>query len=346
MASSRGRSLAWLLASMLVATAAHADPSAADRETARGLMQQGRELRAKNDEKGALKSFQAADAIMHVPSTGMEVARSQVALGQLVEARDTIAGIRRIPAKPSDPVPFKEARAKAEELDASLNGRVPALTIWVKGAADDETPEVSIDGEALPAGVLGLPRAVDAGHHVVSVKSASGEAKQEIDVHEGEQKTVDLTLVAAATPVAAPPEEGSDEAEPEAAPPETRSHKPTVVTWAGVGLAGAGVIAGTVTGVLSLSKKSSLQRECANDVCGPSSYSDYDSAHSMATISTIGFIAAGVGAAVATVSLIVGHDVPAPEPAANPTAPPSPAAKRMTIVPIIGLGSAGFAGTF
>src|SRR5271169_6333782 len=99
MGSSRARAAGWIVAfaSILGTTSARAEPSAADRETARTLMQQGRELRAKGDLKEALKRFQAADEIMHVPSTGLEVAKSQVAIGELVEARDTIAAIRRVP---------------------------------------------------------------------------------------------------------------------------------------------------------------------------------------------------------------------------------------------------------
>jgi hypothetical protein len=110
-----------------------------------------------------------------------------------------------------------------------------------------------------------------------------------------------------------------------------------MLTWAGVGLAGAGVIAGTVTGVLSMSKKSTLESQCAHDICGPSSYSNYSAANAYATGSTLAFIAAGVGAAVAGISLIVGHDEPAPAP---------PPATGVTIRPAIGLGQAGVSGTF
>ena len=41
---------------------ARAEPSAADRETARQLMEDGRALRDKNDLQGALQRFKAADA--------------------------------------------------------------------------------------------------------------------------------------------------------------------------------------------------------------------------------------------------------------------------------------------
>jgi hypothetical protein len=167
----------------------------------------------------------------------------------------------------------------------------------------------------------------------------TGDGSQEIDVREGEQKPVEVTLaVTAVAPPEAPPAAPS---EPEAPPPPTRSHGPTVITWAGIGLAGAGVIAGTVTGIMSLSKKSTLQGECPNGICGPAAYSDYSAANTDATISTIGFIAAGVGAGVAVVSLIVGHD----EPSALPAAPPQ-GETGLVVRPWFGLGAAGLHGSF
>jgi hypothetical protein len=339
MVSRRTLGVACVLASLLATTSAHADPTPADRETARTLMQQGRELTAKGDLKQALKRFQGADDIMHVPTTALEVAKTFVALGQLVEARDFIAAIHQIPPRPNEPQPFKDARAKADDLDASLNGRIPSLTITLKGLPDGEQATVSVDGTAIPAGALGLPRAVDPGHHVVTAKLASktstGDGTTQVDVKEGEQKPVEVALTVTAVPQAEQPAAAPAEAE---APPPTRVHTPTVITWVGIGVAGAGVIAGTVTGIMSLSKKSALSKECANDTCGPSSDSDYDAANTYATISTIGFIAAGVGAGVALVTLIVGHDEPAP--------PPPPAETGLVVHPWIGLGTGGVGGTF
>src|SRR5690349_18414785 len=97
MASDRPRAIAiaaaLVLASTLAASRAHAEPpapSATEKETARGLMADARAKRDRGDARGALESFQAADAIMHVPTTGFEVARTQASLGLLVEARDTL----------------------------------------------------------------------------------------------------------------------------------------------------------------------------------------------------------------------------------------------------------------
>jgi hypothetical protein len=336
------------LVSLLSAAAAHAEPTSADRETARTLMQQGREAREKGDLKEALKRFKGADDIMHVPTTALEVARAQVALGQLVEARDFIAEIRQIPAKPNEPTPFKEARKKADDLDASLNGRIPSLRISVTGAPDGAEPTVSVDGVALPASARDLPRNVDPGHHVVAVKVATktavGEGSQEVDVREGEQKPVEVALTMTAVEQPAPPPAATEPPQPETPPPPTHSHSPTVLTWAGVGLGGVGIVAGTVSGILTLSKKSALKSECGpSNVCTTgTATSDLSSANSFATVSTIGFIVAGVGAGVAVVTLLVGHD----EQAAPASATPPQTDSGLVVRPWIGLGAAGVGGRF
>src|SRR4051812_35729561 len=76
-------------ASLLVASGARAQtPSAADKESARALMDTGDEKSDAKDYAAALKAYQAADALVHFPMTGLAVARVQERLGQLLEARD------------------------------------------------------------------------------------------------------------------------------------------------------------------------------------------------------------------------------------------------------------------
>jgi hypothetical protein len=349
------RTSAFLIASSFLATSAMAAPSAADRETARSLLEQGRALSDRGDVKEALTRFKAADDIMHVPSTAIRVAKAQAALGLLVEARDTISTIQRMPAAQNEPQPFKEARAEAEALDATLAPRVPSLTITVTGAAPGEEATLTLDGVALPAAVLGLPRVVDPGHHIIAAKTPTTAGTKEVDIKEAEQRKLEVTLVpTGAAPVVV-------ETPPPAEPQTTTKHvhSPTLVTWSGVGLAGAGVIVGTITGVMVLSKKSTLNSECMNKVCAGSSASDLDSANSLATVSTVGFIAAGVGAAVAIVSLALGHDqVVASEaapaatpdtPAASPETPPdgpAPDAAKLTVTPWFAGFAGGLRGTF
>jgi hypothetical protein len=337
------------MAALLAAPSAGAQPSAADRETARSMMQEGRDLREKGDLKGALQRFKAADDIMHVPTTSLEVARTQVSLGLLVEALDTIANIHKVPPAADEPAPFKDARNKADDLDSQVEGKVPSITITVTGAAEGDSAAISIDGVSVPAGALGVPRKIDPGHHVVTAKAAAGEATEEIDVTDGEKKDVALVLVKG----------GDQPAEQATGGPQKVVHSPGGLTWAGVAVAGVGIVAGTITGVMTLSKASSLKTECdLQKNCGTDpGKSDYKTANTLATISDVGFVVAGAGAVLAVVSLIVGHKAAdaapssAPADESNPNADPAadhPAApeSRLHVTPWIGLGSAGLYGSF
>jgi hypothetical protein len=323
--------LAFFLACVSAGAPARAQ-SAADRESARSYMQEGRDLRDRRDLGGALRRFQAADAIMHVPTTGLEVARTQAMLRKLVEARDTISAIQRLPASPSDPPQFKEARKRADELDATLDARIPSLTINVTGVPADATPAVTIDGARWPDEALGLPRRLDPGHHVVVASAGGREGKQEVDLREGETKTVAVELSSAAPPAEAavvPPPSAPEEREATASP-----RGPRTLMWAGFGVAGVGLVAGLVTGYLSLQKKSDLDSACTPDKrCPPSTYDELDSANTLATVSTVSFVVAGLGAGVGVLGFFLSK-------------PPSAATSGVRVEPWFSAGRAGVRGTF
>src|SRR5688500_11391499 len=74
----RGMRCTVLALSLLLATSTgHTQPSAAQKETARGLMAEARDLRERGDLQGALTRFSAADSLMGVPTTGFEMAVTQ-----------------------------------------------------------------------------------------------------------------------------------------------------------------------------------------------------------------------------------------------------------------------------
>jgi hypothetical protein len=119
--------VALLVASSLVARVSFAEVTAAEKANARELMDRGDDLVEKKQYREALEAYQAADAIMHVPTTGIEVARAQVALGLLVEARETALEVARSPETPGEPAPFAEARDAARQLATALERRIPTL---------------------------------------------------------------------------------------------------------------------------------------------------------------------------------------------------------------------------
>lgn len=300
--------LGWLVA--LAAPSASAQQAAprpvgaAEKETARRLMEQGRERLAQHDDKGALEAFKAADDIMHVPTTGLMVASEQGALGMLVEARETLARVRHTPTAAGEPEAFQRARASAETLNQSIEGRIPSLRIEVRGASTE--PEVTVDGVVLLPAVLKFPYRLNPGHHVIVAKTPRGRASSEADVREGESKDVVLQISESAAPASPPP--GAV-----APAPVTESRGPNTLAIVGFGVAGAGVIAGTITGLLMFSKKSALDDGCPNNQCPPSTHSDYSAAYTMATLSTVSFIVAGVGAGVGIYGLLTRrHAAPSP----------------------------------
>jgi hypothetical protein len=210
---------------------------------------------------------------------------------------------------------------------------------------------VSIDGVPVPAAVIGLPRTVDPGHHVVVVKTQGAEGQHDVDLREGDTKSIEVALVPTASPSGPsgpPPAEKAQAAVPPSGPasdapvadtPSLRSHAPDALTWIGGGVAGAGLVVGAVTGAMSWSKTSSLASECPAHTCPPASYASYDSASSLATISTVSFVVGGVGACLAVVSLVVGHEEKS-EPAST-----SPSA-QLRVSPWIAAGAAGLRGSF
>ena len=324
----RRATVAWfVVAAMSVAPVAHADPTAADKETARRLMSEGRARRDANDLAGALQSFQAADALMQVPTTGLEVARTELAMGKLIEAHDKLLAVARTTPVPGEPRPFAEARAAADTLGNDVEARIPTLKITLIGLATGQTPRVAVDGAEIPPAALVAPRAIDPGHHVVTANADGPPKTQELDIAERETKEVTLDL-SVAPPPSPPP------SEPDGSP---RNH---TLSFIGFGVGAAGIIAGSVTGLLAISSfNSAKSKGCVGNRCPPASDGDLDTASTMATISDVAFIVGGVGVAVGVVGLFVGN-----KGSSDTNAPGGTAA--FTVSPWLGPGSAGLHGTF
>jgi hypothetical protein len=310
---------------------AWADPSLSDRETARSLMDDGDAKRDKGDFKAALKSYEAADAIMHVPTTGLEVARVQAQLGMLLEARETLGRVGRLPPKPGEPAAFTAARKTAEGLMAEVGARIPSVTVLVTNAEPGQPTVIVFDNEVVPPAAAQAPRKVNPGRHTVVARSGPLEKKQEIDVAERDSKTVTIDL----KPVAA-------RVDPTEAPSSRAgaSPLPKILIYGGFGLGAVGIGVGSVTGLLSFSQVSDVKKDCPNDVCPASRQGDLDSAKSLGTISTIAFIAGGVGVGAGIIGLVLNSKESSTE-----GAPPGASAK-VTVRPDVGPTWMGLHGSF
>ncbi len=271
-----------------------AAPTAADRATARRLMTEGRNLRHDKNLEGALEKFLAAEALVAVPTTGLEVARTQAELGLLVEALDSCARVLRHPETDGEPKPFGEARARARELRVELQRRTPSLRFVFPANADTSTVQLLVDGITIPREAYPTPRLVNPGLHEVVLVDGSHQHKVVVVVAEKEARDVVLALSKTRTRPPPPVEDGLG---------------PWV--WAGFTTAAIGGAVGTVAGMLAWSERRKLEDECPNHVCTGES-ERLDRSYGYANVSTYAFIIGGVGATVGVGALLWPSDEKAP----------------------------------
>lgn len=314
-----------LLAALLIVTLARsvaAEPTEADKDAARILFTEAKELREAGKVTAALERFKRAHDLAATPITTVELARTHAMLGHLVEARRLYLTVDSLDKKPGESAKSLAARDEAKELAAALAAKIPTIVVEVSG--DDYDPsEVTIDGATVQ---LGAPIPVDPGKHLVAVRSH----KQEVVVVEGggERRVV----LSAVKPLPPPPPPKKTPIAP--LRPVERSAWPGTLRWVGGVTAGVGVVVGATAGVLALSSASGVKDSCAGGVCPPSSHDDLDATRRWATVSTIGFGAAAVGATLLIIGL-TSKDEPSKKDVAAPS-----------VVPYASLGGFGFTGRF
>jgi hypothetical protein len=337
MTSSRGLALAGALAlaALMPSTGfaqvpvAAAGASAQELETARALYKEGKELRARGDLAGALEKLRAAHALGNTPVTGIELARTYVMVGQIVEAREVCLDVLRLPVAADETEKSDAARSEAARLAEALNPRIPTLRVRIEGLLAGETAHLSVDGAAIPQAALGEAQKVDPGPHAVVVRVGEGAAAREIRsqvvVSEGQTGEVGVSV---------PP--GPVVLAPAVVPPPAHSFRSgawMVTVGFGSALAGGGV--GALAGVLAWGKKNKVSRECPDMDCEAANggTSDLAAARGAAAVSTVAFAVAGAGAFVGLIGLMTARRETASH--AGPG-----------VSPWIGLGAAGLHGGF
>ena len=296
---------------------AEAAPSAQDRERARAFMDLGDEKSAAGDLEGALAAYQAADGIMGVPTTGLEVGRALEKLGRLVEARDAFVRVTRFSRETGESPVFTTARDKAAELATALAARIPQLTLKITGLPSGVRAEVSLDENPLRPEVLGLPLKVNPGK--VSVKAtAPGYLPLEREETIAERETKEIVLAFQADPHAHATTPGHEVA---TAPGELRAEDAPSRTsmWIAFGVGAAGVATGSVTGFMSLSKTDHAKESCDGNRCPEAVEKDIESAKTLATVSNVGFAVGVLGAGIGVWQLFASSS-DAPRPSARASA--------------------------
>ncbi|MDB4995989.1 MAG: hypothetical protein JWM74_3421, partial [Myxococcaceae bacterium] len=359
--------LVWLAASLTIAigttgTTAFADdePSAADRAAARELGTEGVMLANKGKCADAIEKLERADKLYHAPTTLGRLGECQIDVGQIVKGSENLQRVVREALPPNAPKAFVTAKERAAAALKKAVPRIAKLRIVVIAPPDADF-EVKVDKETMSQAALDTPRPTDPGNHVIE---ASGEgllpAETKVTLKEGDMQNITLKLevdpnapkpppaVAQKGPKSNAPRERRPDEEP---PPETGGSKAGAYIVLGLGIAGLAV--GSVTGAMALSRKSDIDGRCPNkNDCPESVRSDLDTAKTFGLISTVGFIAGGVGVVGGVVLLLTSGSSPTPKaqlgsvsPSTSPSWKPAPT-PHLTARPVLGIGYAGLSGSF
>lgn len=250
---------------------AHADAPEVDRAIKIGG--EGIALYEQRQYAAAFERFSVADRMAHSVVFVLYMARCKRNLGELLAARALLEQVAREPLPPGAPAPMQRAHDEAGPELATLAGRIPAITVTVRGHGA-AAARVRIDQRPVTPNTA---IEVDPGEHVVEATSDDAVPVTRIIrlVEHGGTTTVALDLARAQPP---------------------RGSRAPALLALGVGAAGVGVA--TVTGIIALRTTNDVKEDCIDDHCFARDRAAADRAGRFATASTVSFVVAG--AAIAT----------------------------------------------
>jgi len=331
----------------LAAPAAYAQ-SDADRATARSLGVEGQQALENKDYKSAEYRFRRAESLVNAPTLMLGLARSLAGLGRFVEAQETYNRIIREGVTPGAPEVFKKALNDAKREVEGVGPKIGGVTITVHGSGGAEVPnaKVVLDGSPVSTASLGVRRSIDPGSHQLQVSGEGFKAAElHFDVTAGGSVDQPVTLEAEAAAVTVPeatPGAAQGGMPPPAAeqPSSSSSGARGILPWVAFGVGAVGLGVGGITGFLAMGQHSDLSAKCPLTTCSyAGAQNDVDNYHTMALVSTIGFIAGGVGVATGAILLLT-------EPKAETASLALPPRTHLRVVPVVGLGSIGAVGEF
>jgi hypothetical protein len=196
------------------------------------------------------------------------------------------------------------------------------------------------------SGGASAPYKVNPGAHVITVSAAGFEtARAQVTVKEGAALTVPVTLKPGSSgPVIAPGVPVTNPGQTAAGSPETQGTAPAKPSSAlsllvpiGFGVGGAGLLAGAITGGLTLSKASSIKSKCDTGGTCPGQADALASARTLGNVANVSIGVGAAGVVLGVVGIVLSKR--------TPPASPGPAS-AFQVEPLIGPGVLGARGTF
>lgn len=306
-------------------------PTDAEKEQVRAFGSDGIKLYEAGKLEEAIVQFRKANAIYPTPQGTLYMARCHAKLGRLVRAREIYTDFTFQKAPPNASQNARDAHAVAEAELENLRARIPTLTIVLVGTLPPDA-EVSLDGVILPAAEL-ASKDVDPGTHTIVAKrksvlssaasktSAGSELVVERSVTLAESQRLHIELELRPARRNEPPAPEQPTAIPGGSPaPDPVSNEPGGATPPGAGSRTLPIVAfatgtlslgvGIATGITALGKAGDLKARCPAKRCAPEDEAVARDAHTLATISTVGFMAGGLAVGAGALLLIVRKPAP------------------------------------
>lgn len=281
---------------------------AVDTATARGLGVDGVALANAGNCKEAIEKLERAETLHHAPTTATRLGECEIATGRLVRGTERLQRVIREPIASNAHAAFAAAVARAHKL---LETSVPRLaTLRLKVEVPPGTKfVVVVDDEPTSDALVDTDRLIDPGTHSIKV-SALGflPSSTSTVLEEGQTKSmvVELRRDPHARVAVTPSETGNlSVSGPVGRDAESKVSRVPAIAAFGLGALGLGI--GVVGGVVTGRKATSLANACdANRVCPVDAQRDIRDAKTWATVSTVGFVAAGAFATTGLVLLLAG----------------------------------------
>lgn len=305
--------LAVALAGSLVSGLAHAaDPAA------QALYEEGRQAAQAHDYALACRKFKESQDREPAPGTLLNLADCEESAGRLVDARAYFDSASRLFRAGDERIAYAKGRV------AALERRIPTLTLRLDPTAPTDTT-VERDGVPVDRGTLGAVTPVDPGEHIIVVRASHRtDMRTTVRLGDGEKREVELSVgepgVSApvlkkdelVTPVPPVTPSGGDAKTPGATESSTTSGGNASLRTAAIAAFGVGAVGlgfGIAGGLITMSAKNTVNDPniCSPQFCNSTGQAAESRGKTWGAVSTVGFIAAGVGAAAGVTFWLVGQ---------------------------------------
>jgi len=246
----------------------------------------------------ACAKFRESNRLDPAVGTLFNLANCEAQRGHLVASWDLYRHVLE-KLRPDDPR-ASVAKTQVQSLDA----RVPRLTIRARGEMPAGTT-VSVAGLILSPASLNSPLPLNPGSYAISVVSP-GRPTQEFSVTLAEGDTAEFPIFVGSSAPLSPARVGAvavvASGEPVGTSDDDERNSRELLAYTGVGVGAAGITLGVITGLFGLHEEAIGNPNCSDvtRTCNQRGYDANQSAKSLASVSTVGFVVGALAGGAGT----------------------------------------------